>query len=130
VPIPRLRATETAPLVCQAVEENEAVRAMVLVVSPRKTSGFLCGSCYHSSMHPERKSRRQFTPVWRAVIEIAFIVFLFYSNLLMGEFTVSNGPGKSLGFALSDIFTRTNFLIAVISALIGNAVFEYLRKKL
>ena len=24
--------------------------------------------------------------VWRGIIEIAFIVFLFYSNLLMGEF--------------------------------------------
>ena len=24
--------------------------------------------------------------VWRAVIEVGFIVFLFYSNLLMGEF--------------------------------------------
>ena len=23
---------------------------------------------------------------WRAVIEVGFIVFLFYSNLLMGEF--------------------------------------------
>jgi hypothetical protein len=37
---------------------------------------------------------------------------------------------KSLAFALSNIFTRTSFLIAAISALIGNAVFEYLRKKL
>jgi hypothetical protein len=24
--------------------------------------------------------------VWRAVIEVGFIIFLFYSNLLMGEF--------------------------------------------
>ena len=23
---------------------------------------------------------------WRAVIEVGFIIFLFYSNLLMGEF--------------------------------------------
>jgi hypothetical protein len=74
--------------------------------------------------------RRRLTPVRRAVIEIAFIIFLFYSNLLMGEFTVSNGPGKSLAFALSDIFTRTNFLIAVIAVFIGNAVFEYFRKRL
>ena len=27
--------------------------------------------------------------IWRAVIEVGFIVFLFYSNLLMGEFTRS-----------------------------------------
>jgi hypothetical protein len=24
--------------------------------------------------------------IWRAVIEVGFIIFLFYSNLLMGEF--------------------------------------------
>jgi hypothetical protein len=48
----------------------------------------------------------------------------------MGEFTATNGPGKGLVFALKDIFTGTNFLIAVISALIGYIVFEYLRKKL
>jgi hypothetical protein len=49
---------------------------------------------------------------------------------LMGEFTVTNGHGKSLAFALNDIFTVMNFLIAAISALIGYVVFEYLRKKL
>jgi hypothetical protein len=81
-------------------------------------------------MHPDHKDRRRFTPPWRAVIEVAFIVFLFYSNLLMGEFTDTNGLGKSLTFALHDIFTGTNFFIAIISALIGYVVFEYLRKKL
>ena len=65
-----------------------------------------------------------------AAIETAFIVFLYYSNLLMGEFTVTNGRGKSLAFALHDIFTGMNFLIVAISALIGYVVFEYLRKKL
>jgi len=69
-------------------------------------------------------------PFWRAVIEVAFIVFLFYSNLLMGEFTAANGHGKSLLFALHDIVTPANFLIAVVSACIGYAAFEYLRKKL
>jgi hypothetical protein len=73
---------------------------------------------------------KRLTPVWRAVIEIAFIVFLFYSNLLMGEFTVSNGRGKSLVTGLIDIFTGTNLLIALISALIGYVVFEFLRRKL
>jgi hypothetical protein len=58
-------------------------------------------------------------------------MFLFYSNLLMGEFTRSNdAQGKSLIFAIRDIFTITNFVIAVISALIGYMVVEYLRKKL
>jgi hypothetical protein len=35
--------------------------------------------------------------VWRALTEIGFIIFLFYSNLLMGEFTRSGmGRGKGL----------------------------------
>jgi hypothetical protein len=48
----------------------------------------------------------------------------------MGEFTATNGSGKSFAFALNDIFTPKNFLIGLTSALIGYAVFEYLRKKL
>jgi hypothetical protein len=68
--------------------------------------------------------------VGRAIIEIAFVVFLFYSNLLMGEFTVANGRGKTMASALADIFTGTNFLIAILSALIGYLVFEFLRRKL
>jgi hypothetical protein len=75
-------------------------------------------------------NRRRLTPLWRAVIEVVFILFLFYSNLLMGEFTVSRGHGKSMAFALHDIFTGTNFVIALICSLIGYGVFEYLRKKL
>lgn len=59
-----------------------------------------------------------------------FIIFLFYSNLLMGEFNRANGHGKSLPFALRDIFTVTNFIIAIIAALIGYIVFEFLREKL
>jgi len=61
---------------------------------------------------------------------MAFIIFLFYSNLLMGEFTNANGRGKTLIFALQDIFTSTNFIIAIVSALVGYVVFEWLRKKL
>jgi fatty acid desaturase len=81
-------------------------------------------------MRTNRTSRRRLTALWRAVIEVGFIVFLFYSNLLMGEFTVGNGHGKSMAAALTDIFTGTNFVIALLSALIGYLVFEYLRKKL
>ena len=69
-------------------------------------------------------------PISRAVVETCFIIFLFYSNLLMGEFTRTNGQGKSLFFAVKDIFTAANFAIALITALIGYVVFEYLRKKL
>ena len=64
------------------------------------------------------------------MVEVAFIMFLFYANLLMGEFTAANGHGKTLAQALSDIFTAANFLIGMISALIGYIAFEYLRKKL
>ena len=69
-------------------------------------------------------------PVLRLVIEVAFIIFLFYSNLLMGEFNGSAGHGKTLAIALRDIFTAANFAIALISALIGYVVFEFLRKML
>jgi hypothetical protein len=75
------------------------------------------------------KDPRKLTPIWRAMVEVGFIIFLFYSNLLMGEFTHTNGQGKSLLFAIEDIFTVTNFVIAVISGMIGYVVFEYLRKQ-
>lgn len=81
-------------------------------------------------MAPLRKPNRKPHPFWRLLLEVAFIVFLFYSNLLMGEFNRSAGNGKSLAFALHDIFTRANFVIALISSLIGYVVFEFLRKKL
>ena len=68
--------------------------------------------------------------VLRGCVEVAFIVFLFYSNLLMGEFNASSGKGKTLAFALRDIFTGANFFIAIVSALIGYVIFEFLRKKL
>jgi hypothetical protein len=81
-------------------------------------------------MQKELKGRKRLTPLVRTVIEVAFIIFLFYSNLLMGEFTRQNGQGKTLAFALHDIFTGTNLLIGMISAMIGYAVFETLRRKL
>jgi hypothetical protein len=77
----------------------------------------------------ENKPRR-LAPIWRAMVEVGFIVFLFYSNLLMGEFTQTNGQGKTLMFTVRDIFTITNFGIAIISGLIGYVVFEYLRKRI
>jgi hypothetical protein len=81
-------------------------------------------------MLTDLKNRWPLARINRALIEVAFIVFLFYSNLLMGEFTAANGHGKTLAFALCDIFTVTNFSIAMIAALIGHGVFPYLRKKL
>jgi hypothetical protein len=81
-------------------------------------------------MTPLPPRRRSLVPVWRGLIEVAFIVFLFYSNLLMGEFTATNGKGKTLVFAVHDILTSTNLTIALVSALIGYLIFEFLRKKL
>jgi hypothetical protein len=75
-------------------------------------------------------ARRRPHPLWRALVEVAFIDFLFYSNLLMGEFTATNGKDKTLAFALHDIFTAANFAIAIVSALIGYVIFEFLRRKL
>ena len=68
--------------------------------------------------------------VWRAVIEIGFIIFLFYSNLLMGEFERSGlGQTRGLAWAIGDVFTAVNFGIAMIAALIGYVLFEFLRKR-
>ena len=68
--------------------------------------------------------------IWRAVIEVGFIVFLFYSNLLMGEFERSGlGQTRGLAWAIGDVFTAANFEIAMIAGLIGYVLFEFLRKK-
>jgi hypothetical protein len=69
--------------------------------------------------------------VGRAVVEVGFIIFLFYSNLLMGEFERS-GAGRSNGlvWALGDIFTRMNLTIAVVAAFIGYGLVELLRQRL
>jgi hypothetical protein len=85
----------------------------------------------NSDMAKAPSGRAKLSPVLRAIIEIGFIIFLFYSNLLMGEFTKSNGAhGKSLTVAIKDMFTVINFSIAISSALIGYVVVEYLRKRL
>jgi hypothetical protein len=68
--------------------------------------------------------------VWRAVIEVGFIIFLFYSNLLMGEFERSGmGQMRGIGWAIRDVLTAVNFAIATIAALVGYILFEFLRKR-
>jgi len=78
------------------------------------------------------KSRSSiFTLVLRTLIETCFIMFLFYANLLMGEYEKTGaGERKNFLWALSDIFTIDNFVIAIIASVIGFFVFEFLRKKL
>lgn len=68
--------------------------------------------------------------VWKPLIEVGFIVFLFYSNLLMGEFERSGmGHKRGIAWAVRDVFTTANFAIAITAALIGYMLFEFLRKK-
>ncbi len=68
--------------------------------------------------------------IWRAVIEVGFIIFLFYSNLLMGEFERSGmGQKRGVVWAIEDVFTVANLELAMIAALIGYVLVEFLRRK-
>ena len=66
----------------------------------------------------------------RLFIEVGFIMVLFYTNLLMGEFERS-GPGYKIGVlqATLHIFTVVNFLIALIVGCFAFVVVEYIRKR-
>ncbi len=78
-----------------------------------------------------KKQYLRSAPALRTMLEAAFIIFLFYSNLLMGEFTRSGkASDKGLLWAINDIFTMINFIIAIVAAIIGYLVFEFLRNKL
>jgi hypothetical protein len=69
--------------------------------------------------------------VAKAVIEIGFIIFLFYSNLLMGEFTHSGeAHGHNFAWAVRDVVTPANLGIALIAGVVGYLLFEFLRRKL
>ena len=64
------------------------------------------------------------------LVEVGFILFLFYTNLLMGEFERSGiGQKRGLFWALSDIFTSSNFKIAIVGAGIGYLLVEFLRRR-
>jgi hypothetical protein len=66
----------------------------------------------------------------RAFIEVGFILFLFYANLLMGEFERSGmARTRGLVWAIRDVFTTANFAIAIVAALIGYVLFEFLRHR-
>jgi len=68
--------------------------------------------------------------VWRPVVEVGFIIFLFYSNLLMGEFERSGmGERNGVAWAIKDVFTAANFEIATVAAVIGYILLEFLRKR-
>ena len=82
---------------------------------------------YHHRMPP--RPTRTHIRILRAVLEIAFILVLFYSNLLMGEFDRSS-PHRSLSAAIHDCVTPHNFLIGLLAATAGFLVFEMLRNRL
>lgn len=79
---------------------------------------------------PQERRPRKLKPVLRGLIEVSFIMFLFYTNLLMGEFERGNGDGKTVAFALHDVFTFANLGIGTCAALIGYAAFEAMRRRL
>jgi len=65
------------------------------------------------------------------MIETGLIIFLSYSTLLMRQL-VRSGMGRDRGllWAIGNIFSAANFMIAAVAALIGCALVELLRKKL
>ena len=64
------------------------------------------------------------------LVEVGFILFLFYTNLLMGEFERSGmGQKRGMVWALSDIFSASNFKIAIVGAAIGYLLVEFLRRR-
>ena len=67
--------------------------------------------------------------ILRALAEIGFIVFLFYTNLLMGEFTRARAAQHPEPFlsAVRDVFTTMNAMIALVAAFVGYIVIEAIR---
>ena len=56
---------------------------------------------------------------------MGFIIFLFYSNLLMGEFERSGmGRKRGVAWAIADVFTSANFGIGAAAALVGYILFD------
>jgi hypothetical protein len=99
----------------------------VQLVQPRYPEELLVP---HQSKRPRGMVFAMKKNVWRAVIEVGFIIFLFYSNLLMGEFERSGmGVKRGVVWAIEDVFTIANFEIAAIASLIGYILFEFLRNK-
>ncbi len=67
----------------------------------------------------------------RSILEMAFIIFLFYSNLLMGQYNRGHSfAQRSILEAFQNIFTVENFIVALAAAFIGHVVFDSIRKRL
>ena len=121
---------QNTPIWKKICQIGKAARASGFRLS--RASGFRPPTEAQDTSQPQ--GFRIFIPVkkqiLRAVIEMSFIIFLFYANLFMGEYEKS-GMGLKRGYwwALQDIFTASNFVIALLSSFIGYIVFEFLRRK-
>jgi hypothetical protein len=73
---------------------------------------------------------RPFGAALRAVVEVAFILFLFYANLLMGQYVRNAPPHTPLISALHNIATLDDFVIGLSCAVVGHAIFDALRRRL
>jgi len=67
----------------------------------------------------------------RPIIEILSILFLLYTNLLMGQFlrTSSTIDGQSSWITMMDIVTPQNFFIGLVGAAIGFLLVESVNRK-
>jgi hypothetical protein len=67
----------------------------------------------------------------KTLTEMMFIIFLFYSNLLMGQYTHDKlDHHVKLLQAAENIFSLENFAIAVVCAFIGHILFDRIRRRL
>jgi hypothetical protein len=79
----------------------------------------------------DKKKQIKVAAFLEAMLEVGFIIFLYYSNLLMGEYTHSGlAKTKGLMWALCNIFTIYNFTIAIVTGVIGHFVFDFLSERI
>jgi hypothetical protein len=67
--------------------------------------------------------------VARAAVEITFIMFLFYGNLIMGQYTRTAPHHLPLVKALVNVFTFEDFVVGLVFAIIAHVVFDRLRHR-
>jgi len=66
----------------------------------------------------------------KALVEVAFILFLFYANLLMGQYVRTVPRRPPLLVALRNIVTLEDFLVGLSCAVVGHVMFDWLRRRL
>jgi hypothetical protein len=74
---------------------------------------------------------KKFRAIYRALLEMGFIIFLFYANLLMGQYNLGHTfSDRPILLAIRDIVTVDNFVIAVPAAVVGHVVFDWMRRRI